>query len=102
MSRVIVRILAQSVEDHALNARVAYRMAKTAEGVEEDQKFRAALAELEKLAVAGDGLRRVLLDVEGSLLAYWTEMPEAELQRLLLLIRAQLGHYEPSAREASG
>lgn len=45
-----------------------------------------------------EDLSRVLLDVEGSLLAYWTDIPQAEIQRLLPLIRQVLGDYEPNDR----
>lgn len=41
--------------------------------------------------------RRLLLDVEGSLLAYWTDIPQAEVQRLLPKLREMLGDYEPKA-----
>jgi predicted RNA-binding Zn-ribbon protein involved in translation (DUF1610 family) len=41
-------------------------------------------------------LSRLLLDVEGSLLAYWTDIPQSEIQRLLPLIREELGDYEPA------
>lgn len=40
-------------------------------------------------------LSRVLLDAEGSLLAYWTDIPETEVQRLTVLIRQSLGDFEP-------
>lgn len=39
-------------------------------------------------------LSSLLLDVEGSLLAYWTNIPQSEIQRLLPLIRETLGDYE--------
>jgi hypothetical protein len=42
-------------------------------------------------------LSRVLLDVEGSLLAYWTDISQEEIERLLPLIRETLGDYEPRA-----
>ncbi len=35
-------------------------------------------------------LSSLLLDVEGSLLAYWTDIPQSEIQRLLPLIREAL------------
>jgi hypothetical protein len=40
-------------------------------------------------------LSRLLLDVEGSLLAYWTDIPQAEIQRLSLTIRETLGDFQP-------
>jgi hypothetical protein len=43
-----------------------------------------------------EALSRLLLDVEGSLLAYWTDIPQSEIQRLLPLIREALGDYEPA------
>lgn len=39
-------------------------------------------------------LETVLLDVEGSILAYWTDIPEAEYERLRLRIRAALATEE--------
>jgi hypothetical protein len=42
-------------------------------------------------------LSRVLLDVDGTLLAYWTDIPEAEVEQFRVLIRETLGDYEPSA-----
>jgi hypothetical protein len=50
-----------------------------------------------KAEEALESTRRVLLDVEGSLLAYWTDIPQTEIQRLLPLIRETLGDYEPKA-----
>jgi hypothetical protein len=38
--------------------------------------------------------RKLLLDVEGSLLAYWTDMPDAELSRLQGRIREELGGFD--------
>lgn len=38
-------------------------------------------------------LCRRLLDIEGSLLAYWTDIPQTEIQRVLPLIREALGDY---------
>lgn len=40
-------------------------------------------------------LSRALLDVEGSLLAYWTDVSQTEIQRLLSVIREALGNFEP-------
>lgn len=47
-----------------------------------------------------DALNRLcglLLDVEGSLLAWWTDLPESEIQRLLPLFRDALGDFERRA-----
>jgi|GEM_PF-3756125 len=40
-------------------------------------------------------LSRVLLNVEGALLAYWTDWPEAEVEQFRVVIRETLGDYEP-------
>jgi hypothetical protein len=56
----------------------------------------AYLAEKERT----EALSRVLLDVEGSLLAYWTDISQEEIQRLLPLIRQTLGDYEPKTAVA--
>jgi len=44
-----------------------------------------------------DALEAALLDVEGSILAYWTDIPEAECERLRLRIRAALAPQEPAS-----
>lgn len=36
-------------------------------------------------------LRTALLDAEGSLLAYWTDIPQTEIERLTVAIRSALG-----------
>ena len=46
-----------------------------------------------------DEARALLLDVEGSILAYWTDLPETECERLRAKIRACLGGWEPSGLE---
>jgi hypothetical protein len=45
------------------------------------------VSQLEAADGDNENLARVLRDVEGSLLAYWTDIPEAEIQRLLGRIR---------------
>jgi hypothetical protein len=45
-----------------------------------------------------ESARRLLLDVEGSLLAYWTDLPESVVQELTVAIRNELGDYEPRKR----
>jgi hypothetical protein len=47
-----------------------------------------------------EALSRLLLDIEGTLLAYWTDIPQAEIQRLLPLIRETLRDYEPRRDDA--
>lgn len=47
-----------------------------------------ALADAERLAT-------LLLDVEGTLLSYWTDLPESEVRRLTAEIRDALGGFEP-------
>lgn len=42
-----------------------------------------------------EDLSRVLLDVEGCLLAYWTDISQETIQELLPRIREVLGDYEP-------
>lgn len=39
--------------------------------------------------------RRLMLDAEGSLLAYWTDIPQGEVQRLTVALRHELGDFEP-------
>ena len=41
-------------------------------------------------------LRRLLLDIEGSILAYWTDLPQSECERFRVAIREALGGWEPS------
>lgn len=55
-----------------------------------------AWQEVERKEERIEELSRLLLDVEGSLLAYWTDIPQAEIQRLLPLIREELDDYEPA------
>jgi len=54
-----------------------------------------AWQEVERKDERIEELSRLLLDIEGSLLAYWTDIPQVEIQRLLPLIREALGNYEP-------
>jgi hypothetical protein len=53
----------------------------------------AALAERAK----GDQARKLLLDIEGVILSYWTDIPQLELERLRVEIRDLLGDWEPQA-----
>lgn len=43
---------------------------------------------------------RLLLDVEGALLGYWTDIPESVIQEWLPKFREVLGGYSPPADEA--
>ena len=58
----------------------------------ENKKLRLEVTTLEELAVRNtariERLQELLQDVEGTLLAYWTEIPEVELQRLREAIRS--------------
>ena len=58
----------------------------------ENERLRVEVATLENLAVRNaaeiEWLRGLLRDVEGSLLAYWTDLPEAEVQRLIEVSRS--------------
>lgn len=38
---------------------------------------------------------KLLLDVEGCILAYWTDLPQSECERLRVAIREFLGDWEP-------
>lgn len=53
----------------------------------------AAVAERER----AENAYKLLLDVEGSILAYWTDIPQIELQRLQGAIRQMLGGWEAGA-----
>jgi hypothetical protein len=61
---------------------------------------RQALTTREEEA-ALDRLCSLLLDIEGSLLAYWTDIPEREIQRLQPLIREAIGDFERLPHEPS-
>lgn len=41
--------------------------------------------------------KRLLLEVEGMFLSYWTDVPQGEIQSLLPRIRAFLGDFEPAS-----
>lgn len=42
--------------------------------------------------------RRLLLNIEGGLLGYWTDVPQAVIQEWLGRIRPLLGDYSPRAK----
>ena len=39
--------------------------------------------------------RRLLLKIEGTILGYWTDIPQYELERLRQEIREELSNFEP-------
>lgn len=53
----------------------------------ERQEARSLFEQLEAAKEDRDRCGRMLLDVEGSLLGYWTDIPEAEVERLRITIR---------------
>lgn len=65
------------------------------------EQLEALDAERYEAQTALEEARRLLLDVEGSLLAYWTDISQAEVQRLTVEIRRVLGAYEPAKGDAA-
>ncbi len=54
------------------------------------ERANAAEVEISRLKTRTEEMSSLLLDIEGSLLAYWTDIPQGEIQRLLPLIREAL------------
>ena len=66
--------------------------------VDTERKVDAELrGKLEALREAGEGLSAATQDVEGSLLAYWTDISQGEVQRLLPILRTALAAWRKAA-----
>ena len=48
-----------------------------------------------KAEEALESARALLLNIEGGLLGYWTDVPQEVIQTLLSQLRAELGDYSP-------